>query len=81
MLAINTALGKYTVRVAIRRTTIQQRYPSFNNCGTATFHDFHTVILQCGLTRDLELFDAGDQTEVGEKGLTLSGGQKVLIYC
>ena len=35
------------------------------------------VIYQCGLTRDLSLFDAGDATEVGEKGLTLSGGQKV----
>ena len=37
--------------------------------------DSHTmglaVIDQCGLTRDLALFDAGDQTEVGEKGLTL----------
>jgi ABC-type multidrug transport system fused ATPase/permease subunit len=28
---------------------------------------------------DLKLFDAGDQTEVGEKGLTLSGGQKARI--
>jgi hypothetical protein len=29
------------------------------------------VIYQCGLQRDLSLFDAGDKTEVGEKGLTL----------
>ena len=29
------------------------------------------VIQQCALERDLELFDAGDQTEVGERGLTL----------
>ncbi|KAH9939278.1 uncharacterized protein BXZ73DRAFT_99482 [Epithele typhae] len=29
--------------------------------------------------RDLSLFDAGDMTEVGEKGLTLSGGQKARI--
>ncbi|KAH9059056.1 hypothetical protein EDB87DRAFT_1577854 [Lactarius vividus] len=28
---------------------------------------------------DLSLFDAGDKTEVGEKGLTLSGGQKARV--
>ena len=37
------------------------------------------MIYQCGLKRDLSLFDAGDRTEVGEKGLTLSGGQKARI--
>ncbi|KAI0768822.1 multidrug resistance-associated ABC transporter [Trametes elegans] len=37
------------------------------------------VIKQCALERDLSLFDAGDTTEVGEKGITLSGGQKARI--
>ncbi|KAI0328372.1 multidrug resistance-associated ABC transporter [Cubamyces sp. BRFM 1775] len=37
------------------------------------------VIQQCALERDLSLFDAGDKTEVGEKGITLSGGQKARI--
>ncbi|KAI0932659.1 hypothetical protein AcW1_000282 [Taiwanofungus camphoratus] len=32
---------------------------------------YNKVIDQCGLERDLTLFDAGDKTEVGEKGLTL----------
>ncbi|KAH0581470.1 hypothetical protein H2248_012549 [Termitomyces sp. 'cryptogamus'] len=40
---------------------------------------YNKVIYQCSLTRDLELFKAGDLTEVGEKGLTLSGGQKARI--
>ncbi|KAL0572670.1 hypothetical protein V5O48_009294 [Marasmius crinis-equi] len=40
---------------------------------------YKKVIHQCALERDLELFAAGDQTEVGEKGITLSGGQKARI--
>ena len=29
------------------------------------------VLYQCALERDLVLFEAGDATEVGEKGVTL----------
>ncbi|KAI0260155.1 hypothetical protein BC834DRAFT_925973 [Gloeopeniophorella convolvens] len=32
---------------------------------------YNKVIYQCGLQQDLSLFEAGDLTEVGEKGLTL----------
>lgn len=40
---------------------------------------YRDVIIACSLVRDLEIFDAGDETLVGEKGVTLSGGQKQRI--
>jgi len=49
-------------------------------CATAKVNSFFQLFLciiifevlrQCALEKDLELFEAGDNTEVGEKGLTL----------
>ncbi|OZJ06265.1 hypothetical protein BZG36_00792 [Bifiguratus adelaidae] len=37
---------------------------------------YHAVLEACALVRDLEILEDGDETEIGEKGITLSGGQK-----
>lgn len=33
----------------------------------------------CALGHDLKMLPAGDMTEIGEKGITLSGGQKARV--
>ncbi|KAJ7926965.1 hypothetical protein B0H13DRAFT_1971667 [Mycena leptocephala] len=40
---------------------------------------YKKVLYQCALEPDLALLEAGDQSEVGERGLTLSGGQKARV--
>ncbi|TMW69132.1 hypothetical protein Poli38472_001288 [Pythium oligandrum] len=40
---------------------------------------YERVIDACGLTKDLEQFPAGDMTEIGQKGVNLSGGQKARV--
>jgi len=42
-------------------------------------HRYDAVVDACALRRDFEIFDLGDETEVGEKGTTCSGGQKARI--
>lgn len=37
---------------------------------------YEKVLFMCALVKDLEILEFGDQTEVGERGITLSGGQK-----
>ncbi|KAI1263665.1 hypothetical protein F5Y18DRAFT_393793 [Xylariaceae sp. FL1019] len=40
---------------------------------------YKEVLIACALERDLEILDNGDETLVGENGITLSGGQKQRI--
>nr|XP_027106664.1 putative ABC transporter C family member 15 isoform X2 [Coffea arabica] len=40
---------------------------------------YNRTVEACALTKDLELFSAGDLTEIGERGINMSGGQKQRI--
>lgn len=40
---------------------------------------YSEVVSVCGLSKDFEIFEHGDDTLVGEKGISLSGGQKARI--
>ncbi|WFD25644.1 hypothetical protein MNAN1_000607 [Malassezia nana] len=47
-----------------------------------TYYDeerYHEVLRACALEPDLEILEFHDETEVGEKGTSLSGGQKARI--
>jgi ABC-type multidrug transport system fused ATPase/permease subunit len=40
---------------------------------------YQATLTACALDKDLSYFEDGDETEIGEKGITLSGGQKARV--
>jgi ABC-type bacteriocin/lantibiotic exporter with double-glycine peptidase domain len=47
-------------------------------CGTFDAARYKAVLTACALDEDLAAMPAGDATEIGEKGVTLSGPQLTL---
>lgn len=60
----------------VQNATVEQNISFGRDLDKAWYND---VIRACSLTRDFEILPGGDQTEVGERGITLSGGQKARI--
>ena len=60
----------------IQNNTVQNNilfYQPFN------VEKYHKILNLCELNQDLNTFPGGDLTEIGEKGVNLSGGQKARI--
>ena len=61
---ITSSLGRLSTKSDITRVSILYDV-------IITISNIYIVIDHCALAHDLSLFEAGDQTEVGEKGITL----------
>ncbi len=85
LLMLRKSLGYKTRRsrysLPLKRGAVELNVVQANIIFGGPFEEdrYKQVIYQCGLERDISLFDAGDETEVGEKGVTLSGGQKARV--
>ncbi|WAQ96711.1 MRP1-like protein, partial [Mya arenaria] len=65
--------GNVTVKAWIQNATLQDNVLFGKSADVSRYQE---VIQACALQADLDIMPAGDQTEIGEKGINLSGGQK-----
>ncbi|CAI6345762.1 unnamed protein product [Macrosiphum euphorbiae] len=73
----NTKLGG-SISYVPQQAWIQNKSLKDNVLFGQSFNDraYNKVIDACALKTDLQMLPAGDDTEIGEKGINLSGGQK-----
>ena len=73
---INGNIAYVSQEPFIQNTTIQNNILYYNKYNEI---NYNKIINLCDLKTDLEKLDAGDLTEIGERGVNLSGGQKSRI--
>ncbi|GAA5821197.1 hypothetical protein JCM3770_005247 [Rhodotorula araucariae] len=82
---MNKVDGQVTVRGTVAYTAQQPWIMGGTVKSNITFGfrfepEFYDLVLEaCALKEDLKLLPQGDETEVGEKGISLSGGQKARV--
>lgn len=60
----------------VQNATVKENILFGNEWNEERYKD---VVYSCSLESDLDILPAGDRTEIGERGITLSGGQKARI--
>ncbi|SMN22408.1 similar to Saccharomyces cerevisiae YGR281W YOR1 Plasma membrane ATP-binding cassette (ABC) transporter [Maudiozyma saulgeensis] len=86
--ALAGSMKKTGGRIQINGHLLMGGYPWIQNATVknnilfgSPFHKerYETILRVCSLEDDLKILPAGDETEIGERGINLSGGQKARI--
>ncbi len=75
-IAVNGSISYVAQTAWIQNDTVKNNILFFNDFDPVKYDK---IIKLCELNQDLESLIGGDQTEIGEKGINLSGGQKARI--
>eukprot|EP00644_Phytophthora_capsici_P009565 jgi/Phyca11/107147/e_gw1.13.595.1 len=74
--SVNGRVAYYSQQPWIQNMTIRENI-LFGQ--TFDHNKYQNVLDACGLLPDLQQFPSGDATEIGQKGINLSGGQKARV--
>ena len=77
-LAVKGKLGAFLQTPFIMNETVRENI-LFGHTGNIDEERYQLALKVCSLSHDLKLLPHGDKTEIGEKGITLSGGQKARV--
>ena len=71
-------IGAFLQTPFIMNETVRENI-LFGRVGPVDEERYQLALQVCSLSHDLKLLSHGDQTEIGERGITLSGGQKARV--
>lgn len=77
-LAVKGTMGAFLQTPFIMNETLRENI-LFGHTDPVDEERYQLALRVCSLRHDLKLLSHGDRTEIGEKGITLSGGQKARV--